>query len=85
MLKFVPDHLKIKNMCKNAQYKAQEMCDKVILENSGTLMFVPNCQKNKKICNKAIGNYTHTLEFDPGCYKTNKMCNKVVDISLSAK
>ena len=43
MLKFVPDHLKFKNMCKNAQYKAQEICEKVILENSGTLMFVPNC------------------------------------------
>ena len=43
MLKFIPDHLKTKRMCKNAvkrfvimyvpdRYKTQEMCDKVILE-----------------------------------------------------
>ena len=59
MLRFVPDHLKTKKMCKNAvkkmllvvryvpdQYKTQEMCDRVILENGGTLMFVPDCYKN---------------------------------------
>ena len=50
MLKFVPDHLKIKKMCKYAlkklpsllrhipdQYKTQQMCDKATLENGGTL------------------------------------------------
>ena len=50
MLKFVPDHLKIKKMCKYTlkklpsllrhipdQYKTQQMCDKAILENGGTL------------------------------------------------
>ena len=49
ILKFVPDHLKVKSMCKYAvkklpiviryasgQYKTVEMRDKAILENSGT-------------------------------------------------
>ena len=56
MLKFVPDHLKTKKMCKNKvkklpyllryvsdQYKTQQMCDKAILENGGTLKSVPDC------------------------------------------
>ena len=50
MLKFVPDHLEIKKMCKHAvkkllflvryvrdQYKTQQMCDKAILEHGETL------------------------------------------------
>ena len=49
MLKFVPDNLKTKKMCKHAvkklpfliryvsdQYKIQQMCGKSILENGGT-------------------------------------------------
>ena len=49
MLKFVPDYLKTKKMCKHAvkklpylsryvldQYKTQQMCDKAILKNGGT-------------------------------------------------
>ena len=55
MLKLVPDHLKTKNMCKNAvknlpfvimyvsdRQKTQEMCDKIILENDGMLRFIPD-------------------------------------------
>ena len=51
MLRFVPDHLKIKKMFKHAakklsliiryvpdRYKTQEMCEKAILENGGTLV-----------------------------------------------
>ena len=30
------------------QYKSQEMCDKAILENGGTLTSVPDCNKNFK-------------------------------------
>ena len=37
------------------------MCDKVILKNSGTLMFAPDCYKNQKRCNKAVDNYAHAL------------------------
>ena len=59
LLKLVPCHLKNKEMCQNIAkklpfviryvsdwYKTQEMCDQVILENGGTLMFVPYCYKN---------------------------------------
>ena len=35
LLRYVPD-----------QYKTQRMCDKVVLESSGTLNFVPDCYKN---------------------------------------
>ena len=56
MLKFVPDHLKTKEMCNHAvpsiityvpdRYKIQQMCDKAILENGGTLKYGPDCYKN---------------------------------------
>ena len=49
-------------MCKNAvkmlpfviryisdQYATQEMFNKVVLENCGTLKFVPDCYKNQEI------------------------------------
>ena len=61
MLRFVSDHLKTVDMCKNAAkklsfvirsvpdwYKSQKMCDKAILETGGTLKSVPDCCKNKK-------------------------------------
>ena len=41
------------------------MCDKAILENGGTLKFVPHC-------------YPHALEFVPECYKTQEMGYKAV-------
>ena len=60
MLKFVPDHLKTKKMCKHVvkklpyltryisgQCKTQQMCDKAILENDGTLKSIPDCYKNQ--------------------------------------
>ena len=59
MLRFVPDHLKTKKICRYAvkklvfviryvpdRYKTQEICDKVALENGGTLRCVPDCYKN---------------------------------------
>ena len=61
MIKFVPDHLKTKNMCKHEakklpyllrsvldQYKNQEMGNKAFLENGGTSAenSVPDCYKN---------------------------------------
>ena len=61
MVRFVPDHLKTEKRCKNIvkklpfeiryfsdQYKTQEMWDKFILENGGTLKSVPDCYKIKK-------------------------------------
>ena len=62
MLKFVPDHLKTKKMCNHSvkkltfQYKTQQICDKAILENGGTLKYVPNCCKNQEMLNKAVDN-----------------------------
>ena len=52
------------------------MCDNVILENGGTLLFVRNRYKNQEMCNKTVDNYAHALESVPDCYKTQKMCNK---------
>ena len=56
LLKFFCYHYKTKKMCKKAvkklpfvkmyvldRYKTQEICDKVILENSGVLKFFPDC------------------------------------------
>ena len=55
MLKFIPDHLKTKTVCKHAvkklryllkyipdQYKTQQICEKGILENGKTLSSVPD-------------------------------------------
>ena len=52
------------------QYKKQQMCEKAILENGGTLKSVPECYKNQDLCNKGIDNYSHALELVPECYKT---------------
>ena len=41
--------------------------NKVILENGGTLMFVPDCYKNQKMCYKTVDNYTHALEYVCDC------------------
>ena len=47
MLKFVPDHLKIKKKCVKMQLKNyQSMCGKAMLENDGMLESVSDCYKN---------------------------------------
>ena len=45
------------------QCETQEMCDKVILENGGMIMFVCDYYKNQKMINKAVDNYALALEF----------------------
>ena len=70
MLKFVPDHLKTKTLPDLLryvldQYWTQQMYDKAILENGGTLKSVPDCYKNQETYNKAVDNYPHALEFVP--------------------
>ena len=87
MLKFIPDHLKTKKMCKNGvkkfpfikmhvpdQYETQ----KRFLENGGMLRFGLDCYKNQKMCDKAVNNYSHALEFVPDCYKTKKRVIKLL-------
>ena len=73
MLRFVPDHPKTTRIYKNLikkllfvkryvsdQYNIQEMCDKAILENSGTSRFVSNCCKIKKcVINLLITMFMH--------------------------
>ena len=76
MLKFVPDNLKAKTMCKHVvknlpfvmwyihdQYKSKQMCAKAILEDGRTLHSVPYCYKNKKMYDKAVDDYPHALNF----------------------
>ena len=52
------------------QSNTLQMCDKVILENGGTLNSVSYFYQNQKMCNKTVHN---SLEFVPECYKTQKM------------
>ena len=49
------------------QYKAQQMCDKTILENNRTLKSAPEWSKNQEMCTKAVDNYTHAFQFVPEC------------------
>ena len=65
LLILVLDHFKTKKTCNYAVkkllfvvryvcdlYKTQEMCDKAIPGNSGTLKDIPGCYKNEKCVNK---------------------------------
>ena len=44
MIRLVPDHLKAKKL--HDQCKTQKFCNKAVLENGGTLKFVPDNYKN---------------------------------------
>ena len=59
------------------QCKTQQICDKVILENGGTLKCVSYCYKNQEICIRAVENYPHALEFVPECYKLKEYVIKL--------
>ena len=70
--------------CVSDQYKTQEMCemcDTIILQNVGTLMFIYDCYKNKIIFNKA---HWQLCSFIRVCPWIKKMYNKAVDTYLSA-
>ena len=71
-LKSFPDHLKTKEMCKNAvkklqfiiryvpdRYKSQEMCDDIMVENGRTLVFFSDCYKNQGVIKVLIIILTH--------------------------
>ena len=45
ILRYVPDHC-----------KTQKICDKAILEKSGTLDSFPDCYENKEMCNIGADN-----------------------------
>ena len=42
----------------SGQNKTQQMCDRAILENGGTLESVPDCYKNQEVRNKTVDNYS---------------------------
>ena len=63
ILRFIPDHLKAKEMYKNVSeklpfvirylfdwYKTQEICNKAVLENDGTLQVVSDSSQILKMC-----------------------------------
>ena len=46
--------------------------DKVILENGGMLLFIPDCYNYQAMYNKAVDSFGHALEYVPDCCKTKK-------------
>ena len=60
------------------RYKTKQI-DEFILENTGTLEFVPGCYKNQQIYDKTIDNYPHALKCSPDFYMTQKMCDNAVN------
>ena len=61
MLRFVPDHIKTKNMCKNTVKKLPliiryipDRYKRFILENGGTLRFVPDATRIKTCAIKLL-------------------------------
>ena len=60
------------------QYKTQQMCYKVILENNRTLKYVTDCFMTQEMCNKADD--TSTIKFVPECYRNQNMFVSVVYI-----
>ena len=49
------------------------MCDKIILENGGKSILIPDCYKHQDMSNKAIDNSGHALGSVPDCYKTQNV------------
>ena len=84
MLRFLPDPLKTKKMCKHATKKLPFRIKYVgdQYQTNGMLGFIPDWYKNQ-MCDRAADNYAHALRFVPKYSKTLTMCDKVVDTSPS--
>ena len=54
------------------------MCNKIILENGGTLMSVLDFYKNQEMCDKAVDTHPFTIKYVPKCYKAQEMCYKAI-------
>ena len=65
--RFVPEHLKI-----------QEMCNKAVEENPYQLGDFPDHLKNTKISIKAFDDEPEALKYVPDHHKTEKMCKEAV-------
>ena len=96
ILRFVPDNLKTKKMCKIAvqrllfvinyvpdQYETKKVCDNVIMKNGGILGFILDYYKDQKMSDKALDNYFHALRFVSDCYKVQKCVIKLLYFSFS--
>ena len=49
------------------------MCDKVILENGGMLVFIPDCYKDQNMYNKAVDNYAHGFGSVTNCLRPKNL------------
>ena len=67
VLKVVLDHLKTKEMCKNALKKLLFVT-----------RYVPDWYKTQKMCNKTVNTY-HWIQFVPYYYKTQEICDRAVN------
>ena len=95
MFRLVIDNLKTKKMYKHTvkklpflikyvpdRCKAQQLCDKVIIENDGMIMFIPD-QYITQECDNVVNNYPDTLESVPDCFMTQKLCNNAASTYLT--
>ena len=71
MLKFIPDHLKTKQMCNCAIKKIPFL-----------IRYVPDQDKTKNMCNRAFLKNGGMLESVPNRYKTQKCVTKLLIIML---
>ena len=55
------------------QYKIQEICDKVVEEDSWLLKYVPDNFKKQKMCNKAVKEGPWLQRYVPDNFKRQKM------------
>ena len=55
------------------------MCDKVILQISGMLIFTPRLCKDQKMCDNVDENYVQALGSVIDCCQNQKMYGKPVD------
>ena len=58
------------------------MCDKAVVENGGTLQFVPDNYKNKKMCNQAVDNDVYALKYVPEALNLKKYLIKLLTLIL---
>ena len=95
MFRLVIDNLKTKKMYKHTvkklsflikyvpdRCKAQQLCDKVIIENDIMIMFMPD-QYITQECDNVVNNYPDTLESVPDCFMTQKLCNNAASTYLT--
>ena len=92
MLKFIPDHVKTKKMCKHAvkklpfliryvpdQHETQQMCDKAILNNGRASKSVPDCYKINNCVLKLLTITVMRSNLFLNAIRLKKFCYKAVN------